>query len=750
MDLSFFPLELRERPQWMAAGAGDPSSPDYKRPISPKTKSWGSPTNPAHWGTYEEAAALGYPLVGYCFHESDPYAVIDLDTYKAKNEEVKQLHTEVLRHAQTYRELSQSGLGTHIICRGAVPEGAHNEANAIEIYSHARFMICTGRASQVDPVTDQQELLDYLYPLVKSGGAGGLDWRDLDQGEEAVLSDADLVEKICSAENGARFEALCRGDMSAYGNDHSAADMAFIQFLCFYTKDNQQVARIFHLSPLGQRDKAYRPDYVPRTIVRARQLIANDAPPPVNADAIKERAQAVANAAQAPQSAPKADEPPPLEMHVDPATFPPGLVGKIARYVLSASIRPVEEISLATAIAVVAGIASRNYNISSTGLNQYLLLLAKTGTGKESVQSSVDRLFTEVQRKNPAAGNRFIGPAAFSSGPALVKRFMEQPCFLSVLGEFGLLLKQMINPRANGAEKTLMRALLDIYGKSGWGQMLRPSVYSDKEKNTELVHAPALTILAETAPEPFFAGLDETAIENGFLPRFLVIEYEGDRPRRNRNAWISPPAELVDEVTALATSVLQMEQNGTCVVVQMDDVAEQLVSGFDEWVDEQMRGANEVARQLWNRAHLKVLRLAALIAVGVNPYKPTVTEVEASWAINMIKRDVRALHTRFIRGDVGEGEAKQHADLRKVIEALLKGRDDYAQRGCFAQRTLTQRVGNRGCFRNDRRGATRALKELLAEMVVTGELAVVPKDQAYDWFRTKGAVYCLGDMWNVE
>lgn len=757
MDLRFFPAELRALPQWMVAGSGEPGSRDYKRPINAKTGSWGSPTDPSTWCTFEEAMASPYPLKGFVFHHTDPFAVIDLDTYKARNEDVKNLHGEIARHADTYSETSQSGLGTHIIGIGHVPEGANNEANSLEVYSTGRFMICTGKAASVKPVSDIQPLLDYLYPLLKNGGSYGVaNWRDLGEGEDSGLTDAELVQRASEAVNGDKFVRLCRGDMSDYGNDWSDADMALIQFLCFYSTDNVQVARIFHMSELANREKAHRPDYVPRTITRARQMLERDQPPPVDPTAMLERAKQVAEQHKletvkaAVTSLPLPVTPPP---DVRPVATPPGLLGELAAYVEASSKRPVPEIALVTSIAILAGIVGRNYNISETGLNQYLLLLAKTGTGKESVQSSIDRLFLEVQKTIPAA-DRFLGPAAFSSGPALIKRFSEQPVFSSVMGEFGILLKNMISPRANAADKTLMRALLDLYSKSGWGQMLRSSVYSDKEKNTTIVHAPALTILGETAPEPFFAGLDEAAIENGFLPRFMVVEYTGDRPRRNKNALATPPSALVQRVADLCATVLQMEQSASCCTVGVDPAALKMLDEFDEFVDDTMRGSNETTRQLWNRAHLKALRLSALVAVGVNPYSPVVTVVDASWAINMVKRDVAVLHKRFISGDVGEGDSKLRADLVGVIRKYLatgsRQFGQYHAKGCLPGRFLAQATAARSAFKNDRRGANRALKEVLAHMVDTGELALVPKNQATEWFKTSGAVYCLGDTWSDD
>lgn len=766
MDFKLFPAELRALPQWMVAGSGDASSKEYKRPIDPKTGRWGSPTDPSTWGTFEQAMASPYPLKGFVFHDTDPFSVIDLDTYKVQNEQVKNLHAEIARHAETYAELSQSGLGTHIIGLGHVAEGANNAANALEVYSTGRFMICTGRpiGGQARPVADIQDLLNYLYPLLKHGGTkGAVNWRDLGDGEESFLTDAEVVERASNAENGDKFDRLCAGDLSDYGDDWSDADAALIQFLCWYTPDNNQVRRIFMMSKLAERDKAHRADYVPRTIANMRAKIEQDAIPLVDGTAILERAKAVAT--QGEKAAPSLNAPPvPLNMSVDsapatpapiiaparPQTFPPGLVGEIAQYVLASATRPVPEIALATAIAVTAGIVGRNYNISNTGLNQYLLLLAKTGTGKESVQSSVDRLFVEVQKTVPAA-DRFLGPAHFSSGPALVKQFQERPCFMSVLGEFGHRLKAMTHPRANGAEKTLMAAMLDIYSKSGWGQMLRSSVYSDKEKNTSIVHAPALTLLGETEPDGFFAGLDEGTIASGFLPRFTVIEYKGDRPARNKNAWTAPPAELVTRVADLCATVLSMEQNATCTVVQVDAAAAKALDIFDEFADTQMRGSAEVNRQLWNRAHLKALRLSALIAVGVNPYNATVTHAEAQWAIDLVKRDIACLLDRFAVGDVGEGDSKLLADITTVIRKYLVDPGDaweaYHARGCIPMRFLQQRSGNRSAFKNHKLGANRALKDTLASMVEAGLLVQVAKKQAEEWFKTSSLVYAIGDHW---
>lgn len=774
--MNLFPAELRELPQWCVATLNQlEEGKQDKAPYNPRTGGRASTTDPSTWGTLEEALATCQAWretsapnaeVGFVFHTTDPFSVIDLDTYKAKTDQTRTLHKNILDNADTYAEHSQSGLGTHIIGRGHVATGANNEANSLEVYSQARFMICTGKpvGGLAKPIADIQELLNYMEPLLhRKGTLGAVDWRDLGPGEDSGLTDAEVIERASNADNGDKFDRLCDGDLSDYGGDHSDADAALIQWLCFYSSDNEQVRRLFLMSKLADRDKAHRPDYIPRTIANMRARLEAEKIPEVDATALAERARSIAAGSQAPQApnegqaddaapdVPKVPALPPIA--ASDVTFPDGLVGRVAQYVLSASTRPVPEIALATAIAVVAGIVGRNYNISNTGLNQYLLLLAKTGTGKESVQSTVDRLFVEVQKSIPAA-EQFVGPAHFASGQALVKSFQERPCFMSVLGEFGHRMQAMSHPRANSAEKTLMAAILDIFGKSGWGQMLRPSVYSDREKNTAMVHAPALTLLGEAEPESFFAALDESTVASGFLPRFLVIEYKGERPKRNKGAWKSPPAELVKEVADLCASTLSMAQNGTCTTVQLDAGALQLLDGFDEYADNEMRGSPLVTQFLWNRAHLKALRLAALVAVGCNPYDATVTAEHAQWAIDMVRRDTSTLLLRFERGDVGEGDSKLLSDLTTVIQRYLVNPgdkwDEYHAKGCIPMRLLQQRTSNRAAFKNHRMGANRALKDTLASMVDTGLLVQIARKQAEDWFKTSSVVYGIGDHWETD
>jgi len=90
---------------------------------------------------------------------------------------------------------------------------------------------------------------------------------------EATTDEA-IIEKCRAAENAAKFSNLYdHGDARAHhGGDDSAADLALLGILKFYTQDEGQLERLFSASALGQRSKwRDRSDYRRRTIVRALQ-----------------------------------------------------------------------------------------------------------------------------------------------------------------------------------------------------------------------------------------------------------------------------------------------------------------------------------------------------------------------------------------------------------------------------------------------------------------------------------------------
>jgi hypothetical protein len=352
----------------------------------------------------------------------------------------------------------------------------------------------------------------------------------------------------------------------------------------------------------------------------------------------------------------------------------------------------------------------------------------------------------------------FMGPSAFASGQGLIRTLDQHPCFVSILGEFGLTLQALSDPRAPAAMTILRKVLLDLYGKSGWEDVLRSTAYSDQEKNTKIVHAPNVSILAESTPETFYDGLDAGDIADGLIPRFHIIEYKGKRPPRNRNAGHAPAQQLAQRFADLCALACTTRANNTCAAVQIAPEALALLDQFDLMCDDHMNSAHTQGEtQLWNRAHLKALKLSGLLAVGCNPHAPTVTPEVAQWAIEFTQQGTQQVLSRFFKGDVGNGEAKQQSDMRKCIEDYFaldrktlenyKCKHDIQAAGIVPYGYLVMRLNRVASFYRDRMGSARAIKNVLDTMVQAEMLGVLTPLEAMSKFKSKQQLFYLGQCW---
>lgn len=763
------PMELRERLQWVVAG------PD-KVPLNPRTGQPASVVDPGTWGTFNDACRAGMKHIGFVLTHNDPYCIIDLDNKVEKpvTQEEWAVHQRILTQFESYTERSASGRGYHVVIRGKLPRGRRR--GNVEVYSAERYMVFTGDVVRNMPITEHQQLLDALVEQMPEGGNRA----DLKQ-EDGFLTDAQLVDMALNAANGAKFDALCRATSCQVINgqkvhgtyteigypSQSEADFSLMSMLAFYSRDNAQCRRLFRYTGLGQRDKAQRDDrYLDTMLAKMRAKEG----PPVDMGALL--TAAYKNAPTAAPAEPQAEpSPAPVATTTEPAPaplpparaaahgyqLPPGLIGELASYFHATAIRPVQEMALAAAIGLAAGVAGRAYNISGTGLNQYLLVLAKTGSGKEGVAKGIGNLMASIRPQVPMVDD-FIGPGAFASGQALIRVLDQRPCFLSLLGEFGLRLQAMNDPRANAAERLLKTVLLDLYSKSGFSDVLRSTAYSDQEKNTKAIRAPAVTILGESTPETFYEGIHAGDIADGLIPRFHVIEYTGPRPHRNRNANCAPPPALVDRFADLVVTALTVQNNQTCQPIQIQNDALVLLDAFDEEATDALNEAGSQGEaQLWNRAHLKALKLAGLLAVGCDAHNPVVTVELATWAIEFTRKGTEALLAKFFAGEVGIGDNKQEADIRKVIEEYMsldaKARKSYKvpkelwEKRLVARDYLWRRCSRLASFYKDKKGAARALDDALRNMVSNDSISLVPAVEAAKHLNTKATLYYVSNGW---
>lgn len=266
-----------------------------KVPYSPITKRKASSTNQADWGTYEEAIASS-PNIGIVFTPSCTLLGIDIDHCLDKgthtiNHPSAELIAQLIIEADTYTEISPSGTGLHLFLSltSSLSLIANRHGN-FEAYTEGRYFTTTNipykEAHKVRTVTPMEalQLLDIIgYPWGKAGDQKALMsiTPSTSSGAHDLLTPSNLksqntdilLNKMFASKNGKSVRALYEGNATAttYKGDDSAADMALLSHLAFWTaKSPTLMESIWLASPLGAREKTQqRADYRTRSIAAA-------------------------------------------------------------------------------------------------------------------------------------------------------------------------------------------------------------------------------------------------------------------------------------------------------------------------------------------------------------------------------------------------------------------------------------------------------------------------------------------------
>ena len=301
----------------------------------------------------------------------------------------------------------------------------------------------------------------------------------------------------------------------------------------------------------------------------------------------------------------------------------------------------------------------------------------------------------------------------------------------------------MVSDRAPSHVTALRGALLSLFSKSGKGQTYGEMVYADKDRNTEILKSPALSILGDATPQSFLEGISEELIEHGLLPRILTIEYHGKATYNNPNAHLERPSDqLIAQLVELTVRCQQLNQANVVVVVGLDSDAQAASDRYmRECVDRINEEPRDAVRGLLNRAHLKALKLASLVAVGVNKTTPVVTNEHWLWAERIVTADVENIMSHFEKGNIrptSSNEQRQYDYMIRCIRELLEnpslalkktGCQEFAD-GLVPKMHFQRKTSGIAVFRRSNIGAKRAMEAMLALLVDNGILRVVPENDS--------------------
>lgn len=249
-----------------------------------------SSTDPTTWSTYEDIEKSS-SNIGIVFTPDKLLLGIDLDhcvkdgiiidamSEKGKGSIVlttKEKLNNIVEEANTYTEISPSGEGLHLFLIIKEPlQLIANKHEPYECYTSGRYFTVTNspfkEALPIRTVTPEEAI--NLLSII------GYPWGKKEKQQNTAIQttvsfdDETILSKMFLSKNGDKIKVLYDGDISAYNNDDSSADMALCSHLAFWTGCNAgQMEHMWLISPLGVRGKTQeRKDYRDRTIRTAIQ-----------------------------------------------------------------------------------------------------------------------------------------------------------------------------------------------------------------------------------------------------------------------------------------------------------------------------------------------------------------------------------------------------------------------------------------------------------------------------------------------
>lgn len=258
------PNELKQLNNWVCwKRVKDPKHPEKPRkiPINARTGMEAASNDPATWCDFQTAvqSSAEFAGIGFMFGGSGYFGVDidgaanDIADFRNGGVSGDNIIAEFVTALGSYTEISQSGAGIHIICKGSLPGEGCRHGN-VEMYDSGRYFAITGNVlGGRTRIADGSEIIKPLYE--KYIGAH--------QAREAPPASApaprmrlsktedELLHLAMNSRQGLAFSALYAGHWEGKYSSRSEADMALCSMLAFWCgKDTAMMDKLFRRSGL--------------------------------------------------------------------------------------------------------------------------------------------------------------------------------------------------------------------------------------------------------------------------------------------------------------------------------------------------------------------------------------------------------------------------------------------------------------------------------------------------------------------
>ena len=367
------------------------------------------------------------------------------------------------------------------------------------------------------------------------------------------------------------------------------------------------------------------------------------------------------------------DDPPPM-----PAFS--GLVGEISEWSARQAYVRQPLFDLAVGLTCTAMASQNKYVVDGwhTPLQPYMMLLAPTAGGKES---ALDSVYTFCRRFDL---HRFCFQG-FQSWHAMLDHLAEPPSLACWLWDEAARKLKSAARSEGGQDFQVLSHLIQLFGRANRSV---PGIPGRRAAIPQL-DRPFLTIVGAAQPQHLMETITASDLATGLLNRFLLFDSGDQHGTRNRERQVLFPARLEDKVNALRS----VPVNAGEYPFHLIRYESRVYHLFTEFEDEAARVSTEGrAYELWGRANQHALILAGIVAVGIDPNRPTITMPVAKWAIDFARWSCNRWVARIDPSMASTPVERQS----KTIEGYIRNARSFAGKARFARRGKQVKLLERG------------------------------------------------------
>jgi hypothetical protein len=723
MSFENIPAELRALRQWVVWRSIVRDGRITKPPFNAFNPNKAADVrDPGTWATFDEAVeclrnnASLIGGIGFVFTEQDEYVGIDIDDETKVTPENLALRREVVKQIlegmNTYTEVSPSGSGIHIICKGKPKSAGRRSSQVqIELYAADRYFTMTGNAMPGRlQITNQQDFIDAFEGRADASVTRATEGLRDNEERRADLSDEEVLRR-CTNQN-SNFAPRYQAQVDCEPGKWSDTFLFLVGMIERHSGSLEQIKRLVMNSPMVQIappsssgesriHKATR-DF-PRVLARVRPnnnafVAAVEHGRKVfegleqaklerarkESEALRAAEEAIgqlsSNAAALPSAFPFIEK-----RHLN-LTRPSGIMGEFVKATEAASYKPFTKFAIPAAFASLAGIMGRGFKLGSgMGLNMNFILAAPSNAGKTSVMKAWERFINDAgaQIQNTIAARarvRILNSSA-SSIQSLMEDFQASPSIVWFVEECFSQLETMSNGRSP-IEAQFRDAYNQLYDASEHGHTFTgPRSMTLKRANVEPINNLCVSTFWTTTASKLDVFADDAL--DGFLSRVVMVRHNdiAGEPVRNVSALPSNLQDLLIQRLAAANlldetytrSVTDAARMITFVATgAIDDLMWDCILACDKVANAAIKGKLPPAYGAISRLPMLAGRMSGLMAALENPFSPSIAPEQYQWAFGYLLQNLMGLMSAMDTGELGESATDEVTAVVKAVKEYLR------------------------------------------------------------------------------